>query len=120
MWLSSLWKEALTNSAAAVATLRLFVPTNVALSAILRANLAANAANIKIQKIGCGTLLIDRQVPGDLDIAECGYLLAIDNPTPHGTFTVEEGATMIFDVNSAVGYYHDAKLQELLPAGWSF
>ena len=35
-------------------------------------------------------------------------------------FTVEEGATMIFDVNSAVRYYHDAKLQELLPAGWAF
>lgn len=35
-------------------------------------------------------------------------------------FTVEEGATMIFDVNSAVGYYHDAKLMEMIPAGWSF
>ena len=84
--------HAVTNSAVEVATLRLFVPTNVALSAILKAKFAANATNIKIQKIGCGTLLIDRQVPGDLDIAECGYRLAIDNPAPHGTFTVADGA----------------------------
>jgi len=35
-------------------------------------------------------------------------------------FTVEEGATMVFDEVSQVGYYHDRKLQELLPPRMSF
>ena len=39
---------------------------------------------------------------------------------PWPAFTAEEGATMIFDEVSQVGYYHDKKLQELLPSNLIF
>ena len=84
-----------TNSANTVATIKLNVATNALLSGLLSANFAANAANIRIQKIGAGTLTIDRTVPGDLDIAEGGCILSVDDPTPGGTFTVGDGARML-------------------------
>jgi para-nitrobenzyl esterase len=46
------------------------------------------------------------------------------NPSQPGlvwpAYSTEEGATMIFDKESHVGYHHDAELMKLLPNMWSF
>ena len=101
-----------TNSAGTMATLRLNVSTNAVLSGLLTASIAANAAsNIKLQKIGAGTLIIDTALPAGMgfEVLEGNVGYAVSAITPVGAVYVASEFSDIAGTEPNGVYYPNGK-----------